>query len=61
MITQKQYNNLVDRLTVSPNSLTEDECRQLVDVIIKMENMLDISDSDDYFGTEGWRYHFGWC
>lgn len=29
-------------------------------IILEMISMLDEADQDDYFGTEGWKYHFGW-
>ena len=25
-----------------------------------MKSMLDETNEDDYFGTEGWKRHFGW-
>lgn len=33
---------------------------EFVAVINEMVGMLDSSDMDDYFGTEGWRHYFGW-
>ena len=38
--------------------LTDGE--EMVSVIKKMISMLDSCDHEDFFGTEGWRYHFGW-
>jgi len=31
-----------------------------MDVISSFEYMLDQTDEDDYFGTEGWKHAFGW-
>ena len=30
------------------------------EIVLGMMNMLDATDADDYFGTEGWRRDFGW-
>jgi len=29
-------------------------------LILALLVMLDETDQDDYFGTQGWKYHFGW-
>lgn len=31
-----------------------------VDIVEEMINMLEETDRDDYFGTEGYRHHLGW-
>ena len=37
-----------------------EEGKIFVEKIKEMKKMLDETDGDDYFGTEGWRRHFGW-
>ena len=34
--------------------------KAFVEKVEQMKSMLDETDEDDYFGTEGWKRHFGW-
>lgn len=38
---------------------TKDEQMAMADHITELEHILDKLDSDDTFGTEGWRHQFG--
>lgn len=58
-MTEKEYNKALALLGAG-KCLPDHTAQQLIDVVEKMERMLDESDQDDYFSTEGWRYHFGW-
>ena len=40
-------------------ALTRDEQLMLCNHITAMEQKLDECDLEDWFGTEGWRHHFG--
>jgi hypothetical protein len=40
--------------------LTADKLTQVLDVLDDMEAILDETQSDDRFGTEGWHHNFGW-
>lgn len=37
----------------------EEDLQELAHHIHSMENMLDETDMDDYFGTEGWKHRLG--
>lgn len=38
----------------------EENGDEFSEIIIGMINMLDATDNEDFFGTEGWRRDFGW-
>lgn len=38
----------------------DEEGMEFAEKVKEMMAMLDDSDCDDYFGTEGWRRNFGW-
>ena len=55
--TQRELNVTTGKLLV--NRATQDEINGLLKYIGELENLLDDSDLDDYFGTEGWRHRLG--
>lgn len=40
-------------------ALTREEQLQVVEHLNLIEMKLDEKDDEDFFGTEGWRHHFG--
>lgn len=54
-MTERDFTKILGRLEVESDTMF-----QFVDIIGRMMTMLDEADMDDYFGTEGWRYNFGW-
>lgn len=56
--TEKDYNIIVGKLAVG--DLNPQERFDLMELLAAIEGMLDEADSDDYFGTEGWRHRLGW-
>lgn len=38
----------------------EENGDEFSEIITGMINMLDATDNEDFFGTEGWRRDFGW-
>ncbi len=57
-LTEKEINIIRGKAMVGP--IEGKEVLQLFDIFDQLEQMLDEADQDDYFGTQGWRYHFGW-
>lgn len=40
--------------------LSPSQLESVFDILDEMEDILDDGDSDDRFGTEGWRHRMGW-
>jgi hypothetical protein len=58
-MTEKEYNKVLLKLALGA-PLAHEEVQEFIAVVEHMESMLDAGDGDDYYGTVGWRYHFGW-
>jgi len=57
MISEKEFNILCGKLL--GGDLTQEDKKNLMLVISTFEELLDEADSDDFFGTEGWREYIG--
>jgi hypothetical protein len=44
------------RLSIEIKKMTEEQAKELLEKIV---NKLDELDGEDFFGTEGWKHHFG--
>jgi len=56
-LTEKQLN--IIRGKASVGKATMKEIMSVFEHLDAMENMLDEKDSEDFFGTQGWREFFG--
>ncbi len=57
MITEKEINIIRGKNLV--NKATKEDIDKLFKYIDELEEFLDEGDSDDIFGTEGWRHRIG--
>lgn len=53
-MTEKEFCKILGKLEAQGGY------EEFVANIESMMSMLDETDEDDTFGTQGWRYHFGW-
>lgn len=58
-LSEKEYNIAVGKV-LSGKVLEGDEALSFIHLISKFESLLDSTNSDDYFGTEGWQRHVNW-
>ena len=58
-MTEKEYNICLGKI-IAGKPLDEDTAQSLVSLLSRFEDMLDDTDQEDYFGTEGWRHYVGW-
>lgn len=56
--SESDFNVIRGKMLV--NHQSQEELFDFLATIAEMEAMLDESDEDDYFGTEGWRHRLGW-
>lgn len=54
-MTESEFNQILGKLEAQ-----DDRNTHFVWVVNQMMKMLDECDYEDFFGTEGWRYRFGW-
>jgi len=54
-MAEAEFNQFLGYLSANTHSGEE-----FVEIVNRMVTMLDHTDADDYFGTEGWRRDFGW-
>ena len=57
LLSDKKLNELRGKAMVG--HITKAEMLSVFNHLTVMESILDESDSEDVFGTEGWRRHFG--
>ena len=57
-MSEAEFNQFLGYL--STTSFKGYDGQQLVEIINGMMTLLDSTDADDFFGTEGWRRDFGW-
>jgi hypothetical protein len=57
LISEKEYNRIVGKLAIN---LDKEEWNDFLNVLNKFEELLEIADEDDFFGTEGWKHYIGW-
>lgn len=53
-MTEREFNRILGE------RFPGQEGKEFTSIIDRMVDMLDETDGDDYFGTEGWRRAFGW-
>ncbi len=56
-LSEREINMIRGKLSV--NHATQEEIDNFLEYVEKLESLLDNSDFDDTFGTEGWRHHIG--
>lgn len=54
-MTEKEYNKALALLGAT-KCLSDHTAQQFIAIVEKMEEMLNETDMDDYFGTEGWKH-----
>lgn len=59
IISEKQFYKLLGKIQAG-KPLTEDEFSNFEEVIDSMTDLMNDADSDDAFGTEGWKHRMGW-
>ena len=57
-MNESEFNNFLGHIeaALAHDSRTID----FIDRVSEIISMLDESDQDDYFGSEGWRHRIGW-
>lgn len=61
MMTEKEYHKALGRLEAC-KCLDDATAQKLIEVVEKMESLLDEADSVELFGTDGgWRMALGWA
>jgi len=55
-MTEREFSRLLAKIEYQFGG----EGEEFVEIVERMITMLDHTDADDYFGTEGWRRDFGW-
>lgn len=55
-ISEEDFNILMGQITAEKG----EEGKAFINKIKEMKKMLDETDGDDYFGTEGWKRQVGW-
>jgi len=55
-MTEQEFSKLLAKIE---HQFGEDG-ETFTEIVEGMMNMLDQTDADDYFGSEGWRRDFGW-
>lgn len=58
-MNEKEYNKTLGKI-LSGKGLNEDEANSFVEIVGRMESMLEDTDQEDFFSTEGWRHIMGW-
>ena len=58
-MTEREYNIAIGKL-MGGALVDTDEIMRFIDVLSRFESLLNQTDQDDYFGTQGWRYLMGW-
>lgn len=58
-MTEKEYNICIGTI-LAGKPLDVTLAHSFVETLVEFESMLDDADSDDYFGSEGWRHMVGW-
>lgn len=56
-LTDKQLSTIRGKASIG--KATTEEIMSVFEHLDKLENTLDEKDSEDFFGTEGWREFFG--
>ncbi len=56
-LSEREINMIRGKLSV--NHATQEEIDNFLEYVEELERLLNESDDDDMFGTEGWRHHIG--
>ena len=57
LLNEKKLNIIRGKMLVA--AATQQELRKFLMYVSALETLLDETNQDDYFGTEGWQHHIG--
>jgi len=57
--TERELDMIRGKMLV--NAATQDELHDFLRYVSVLESLVEDASMEDFYGTEGWRHHIGWC